>query len=85
MASMKSISNAFGLAVRRRREALKISQEELADQAAVHRTYISSIENGKVSVGVVVAEKISDALSVPLSELIADTEAIQGKKHMRQK
>ena len=43
------ISKAFGRVVRERREALGLSQEALAARAGIHRTYISSIELGKVS------------------------------------
>ena len=45
----------FGKAVRRRRLKLGLSQEDFAEKADVHRTYISSIELGKVSVGLEVA------------------------------
>jgi transcriptional regulator with XRE-family HTH domain len=85
MTPVKSITIAFGLAVRRKREALKISQEELADRANVHRTYISSIETGKVGLGLVVAKKISDALCVPLSRLIAETETVKNVTSTRYK
>ena len=36
----------FGLNVRRRREALGLSQEALAEKAELDRTYISGIERG---------------------------------------
>jgi ribosome-binding protein aMBF1 (putative translation factor) len=36
----------FGIAVRKRRSGLGISQEELADRAELHRTYIADIERG---------------------------------------
>ena len=45
------ISKMFGQVVRRRREKLGLSQEALADRAGIHRTYVSSIELGKVRVG----------------------------------
>lgn len=61
---------AFGLAVRRQRESLKLSQEDFAERASVHRTYISSIELGKVNVGIEVANSVAGALGMPLSELI---------------
>ena len=64
----------FGLAVRRGREALGLSQEDFAEKAAVHRTYISSIELGKVSVGIEVANHLALALGVRLSELIRKAE-----------
>ena len=36
----------------------------------MHRTYISSIELGKVSVGIEVANELASALDLRLSELI---------------
>lgn len=41
-----SLQRRLGRVVRRRREALGISQEELADRCRLHRTYISEIERG---------------------------------------
>jgi transcriptional regulator with XRE-family HTH domain len=64
----------FGLAVRRGREALGLSQEDFAEKAAVHRTYISSIELGKVSVGIEVANHLALALRMKLSGLIRESE-----------
>jgi transcriptional regulator with XRE-family HTH domain len=60
----------FGLAVRRKRERRGISQEEFAEAADVHRTYISSIELGKVNVGIEVANQLAQALGLRLSELV---------------
>ena len=73
------ISKAFGKVVRRRREGLGLSQEALADKAAIHRTYVSSIELGKVRVGLDVANKVANGLGIPLSELIAEAQG-PGKK-----
>ncbi len=39
----------FGQAIRQERERLGLSQEEFAERANVHRTYISSIELGNPS------------------------------------
>lgn len=69
------ISKAFGQVVRRHREALAMSQEDLADRAGIHRTYVSSIERGKVRLGLDVAKKVADGLGQPLSNLIAEAEA----------
>jgi transcriptional regulator with XRE-family HTH domain len=68
------LSKAFGLAVRKRREKKGLSQETLAALAGIHRTYISSIELGKVRLGLDIAKKIANGLGVPLSKLIADAE-----------
>ena len=64
----------FGQVIRTRRERLGLSQEEFADRAGVHRTYISSIELGKVSVGIEVANHLALALGKRLSELIREAE-----------
>ena len=64
----------FGRAVRRQREKMGMSQEEFAEQANVHRTYISSVELGKVSVGIEVANELAVALGMRLSELIHSAE-----------
>ena len=64
----------FGMAVRRRRNRLHLSQEEFADRADIHRTYVSSIELGKVDVGIGTAYKVSCALNLPLSNLIKEAE-----------
>jgi transcriptional regulator with XRE-family HTH domain len=60
----------FGQAVRRQRETLGISQEAFAERANVHRTYISSVELGKVSVGIEVANQLAEALGLKLSNLV---------------
>lgn len=52
-----------------------LAQEKLAALAGIHRTYISSIELGKVRIGLDIAKKVADGLGVPLSKLIAEAEA----------
>lgn len=54
---------------RRLREKQGISQEELADRAGLHRTYISGVERGVRNPTVIVLQKIADALGVELSTL----------------
>lgn len=60
----------FGSAVRNERQKLGLSQEDFAEKARVHRTYISSIELGKVSVGIEIASELASALGLRLSELV---------------
>jgi transcriptional regulator with XRE-family HTH domain len=64
----------FGRAVRRERERTGLSQEDFAEKANVHRTYISSVELGKVSVGIEVANSLAVALGIRLSQLISEAE-----------
>ena len=60
----KSMSQAFGAVVRKRREGIGISQEELAARSGIHRTYVSSIELGKVRLGLEIAKKVSGGLGI---------------------
>lgn len=64
----------FGQAIRREREARRLSQEKFAERANIHRTYISSIELGKVSVGIEVANALASALGIKLSDLVRKAE-----------
>jgi transcriptional regulator with XRE-family HTH domain len=59
----------FGDAVRDRREALGLTQEEFAERAGIHRTYISDIERGTRNPSLINIERVADALGVTLSEL----------------
>jgi transcriptional regulator with XRE-family HTH domain len=76
----KSISEVFGLVVRKRREQLGISQEELAARSGIHRTYVSSIELGKVRLGLEIAKNVSSGLGMQLSGLIAEVEKMGSKR-----
>ena len=64
----------FGQAIRREREKLGLSQEDFAERANVHRTYVSSIELGKVSMGIEIAHALACALGMKLSELVRKAE-----------
>lgn len=56
--------------IQQRREALGISQEQLAERAAVDRAYISEIERGLRNFSFAVIENIADGLNIPLSLLV---------------
>jgi transcriptional regulator with XRE-family HTH domain len=53
---------ALGQRVARRREALAISQRELARRSGLHWSYIATIETGKRNIGVVNAARLATAL-----------------------
>lgn len=42
-----SVRKAFGLKVRIRRYELELTQEELAEKADLHPTYVGSVERGE--------------------------------------
>lgn len=49
-----------------------MSQERLADEAGLDRTFISLIERGARRATLETAEQLASALAVPLSELISE-------------
>ena len=74
---MQKIESLFGIAVRKRRQQLGLSQEDFADKAGIHRTYVSSIELGKVQVSIGIASQLAEALEIPLSKIWREIEREQ--------
>jgi transcriptional regulator with XRE-family HTH domain len=64
----------LGEALRRARNASGISQEELAFEAKVDRSYISQLENGHKSPTVDLLFRVCPILGMTASELIAQVE-----------
>ena len=69
MISKYDILNIFGENVRKYRRLLNISQEELADKADLHRTYIGMIERAEKNITLVNIEKLANALDISINEL----------------
>ena len=68
--SVKSIVlKKFGETIRRLRKERNLSQEELADRAELHRTYIGMIERAEKNITLINIEKLAKALDVEISEL----------------
>jgi transcriptional regulator with XRE-family HTH domain len=63
------IRERFGFAVKVRREELGLTQEDLAEKAQLHRTYISDIERGSRNVSLINIEHLAEALSLAMSDL----------------
>jgi transcriptional regulator with XRE-family HTH domain len=62
----------FSENVRKYRIEKNLSQEELAEIANVHRTYIGSVERGERNVTIDVMEKICKALKMPIFDLFKE-------------
>ena len=60
---------SFSKKVRAERLKKGLSQEELAEKACVHRTYIGMIERAEKNITLKNIEKISLALKIKLSDL----------------
>ena len=56
--------------IRARRIAANWSQEHLAEECGLHRTYIGSVERGERNISIDNVEAIAAAFSVDVSELL---------------
>ena len=65
----RDLYQQFGLNVVYYRKKKRLSQTQLAELVDIHRTYVSSIELGKVSVSFDVLFKLAEVLEVPPSKL----------------
>jgi transcriptional regulator with XRE-family HTH domain len=74
----RALSPWLGVAIRRRREARGLSQEELAERADLHRTYVSMVERAVRNISIDALSGIADALEVAPSHLIAQAERLRG-------
>lgn len=61
---------ALSQAVRDRREALRLTQEEVAERARLHRTYISDIERGARNLSLRSLVELARALEMQASDLV---------------
>jgi len=67
-------STRFGPVIRALRESRGWSQEQLAGQASLNRSYMGEIERSAAMPSLATAEKLAHALDVALSELISRCE-----------
>ena len=65
------IKRRFGSAVRARRAALGISQEELALRIDADQAYVSRIEAGAMNVTLETAQQLADALETDVAALFS--------------
>lgn len=69
------IRAVVGRNVRRYRELKGISQEELAFDADLHRTYVSGVERGVRNPTVLIVAKLANALGVAPCKLLEFNES----------
>lgn len=62
--------------IRAFRRAKNLSQEELADICNLHRTYVGAVERGERNVTLSTLEAFSNALGIPVPELLTKVEGI---------
>lgn len=69
MTSKPDILKVFGNRIRQLRSEMRLSQEELAEKAGVHRTYIGMIERAEKNITLANIGKIAKALNIRLTDL----------------
>ncbi|NJL62286.1 MAG: helix-turn-helix transcriptional regulator [Methylacidiphilales bacterium] len=62
----------FGQKIREERLKKNLSQEQLADRAGVHRTYIGMIERAEKNITLINIQKIAKALEIQIAYLFAE-------------
>lgn len=65
---MEELSIRIGEGIRELRKAKELSQEELADQASMHYTYIGKVERGEKNLSLESLVKITKVLDISLGE-----------------
>lgn len=68
----QSLRETLAANIRSFRKREELSQEDLADRAGLHRTYIGSIERGERNVSIDNIQRVAEALGVPPSVLLRD-------------
>ena len=75
MSRKKNARQIFGINLRRYREELRLSQEDLAEKADLHRTYIGSVERGERNVSIDNMERLASAVGRTIPELLVEPRA----------
>jgi len=60
-----------------------MTQEELADKARIHRTYVGDIERGARNVALRNIEKLANALDLCIADLFANYFAVTKRRSAR--
>ena len=64
-----TILKILGANLKRERIKRNLSQEELAEKAGLHRTYIGMIERAERNISLTTAEKLAKAINISVSSL----------------
>lgn len=78
-ADLKSV---FGTTIKSKRSELGMSQEELADRAGLHRTYVSDVERGMRNVSLISIEKLAHALGLSVWRLFEQAANGEGAEQL---
>jgi transcriptional regulator with XRE-family HTH domain len=77
MSASPAFQAALGTAVKARREELKRTQEQLANDSGLHQRWISNVETGKRNPSYSSLRRLAASLNLTASDLIARAEQIE--------
>lgn len=69
------LQTSLGAAIRAERKRLGWSQEELAGEAGLNRSYVTDLENGRRTPNLGTLVQVADALGMRVGELLTAAEA----------
>jgi len=75
------IQSRFGTAIRARRKHLGYSQEDLAERAGLHRTYVADVERGARNLSLASIEKLARALGASIAALFSEAAGPATRPH----
>lgn len=77
---MSDLAQITGQRIRMHRQRLGLTQEELAERAGLHNTYIGQVERGEKNLTLNSLEKILKALDIPLCRFFEYLDASEDYK-----
>lgn len=80
---MSAMTKLIGLRIRNYRIQSCLNQEQLAELAGCHPTYIGQIERGEKNPTIESIVKITKALKIPLSQLFENIDGNKGDENNR--
>ena len=78
------LASHLGAAIRRHRQLIRLSQEELADRAGLDRTYVSGVERGRRNPTLEVLQRLADALGSDLDVIFATAREVAVRSSARE-
>ena len=72
--TMTDVKSGLGRVIKQLRRQRGLTQDELAEKASLHRTYLSDVERGTRNLSIISLHRISAALGTPLSDIFKQVE-----------
>ena len=74
----------IGLALRKRREALKVTQEEFAANNEMDASYYGAVERGRQNLTLLNLMRLARGLQVPLSQIVREAEELDLEQALKE-